>query len=93
LRDAFAEQAIELHLVRGNERWGLTGPVPRRVDGDVKAGLLDLVASAVEAGWSLRRACAVLEVNHSRVLGWHARLHAGAGLVIVRRGRRRRRTR
>ena len=59
---------------------GLTGPVPRRVDGDVKAGLLDLVGHAVAAGWSLRRTCAVLEVGHSRVLGWHARNDAGTGL-------------
>jgi transposase InsO family protein len=59
---------------------GLTGPVPRRVDGDVKAGLLDLVASAVEAGWSLRRTCGLLEVNHSRVISWLARVDAGVGL-------------
>jgi putative transposase len=59
---------------------GLTGPVPRRVDGDVKAGLLDLVGHAVAAGWSLRRTCAVLEVGHSRVLGWHARVDAGVSL-------------
>jgi putative transposase len=59
----------------------VTGAVPRRVDGDVKAGLLDLVGHAVAAGWSLRRACGLLEVNHPRVLGWHARLGARAGLV------------
>lgn len=59
---------------------GLTGPVPMRVDGDVKAGLLDLVAYAVDAGWSLRRACSLLEVNHPRVLGWLDRLDAGVGL-------------
>ncbi len=59
---------------------GLTGPVPMRVDGDVKAGLLDLVAYAVEEGWSLRRACSLLEVNHPRVLGWLDRLNAGIGL-------------
>lgn len=59
---------------------GLTGPVPRRIDGDVKAGLLDLVASAVEAGWSLRRTCGLLEVGHSRVISWLARVDAGVGL-------------
>jgi putative transposase len=59
---------------------GLTGPVPMRVDGDVKAGLLDLVAYAVDEGWSLRRACSLLEVNHPRVLGWLDRLSAGVGL-------------
>jgi putative transposase len=59
---------------------GLTGPVPTRVDGDVKAGLGDLVAHAVEHGWSLRRACRLLEVTHPRVLGWADRLTTGAGL-------------
>lgn len=59
---------------------GLTGPVPRRIDGDVKAGLLDLVAVAVEAGWSLRRTCGLLEVGHSRVISWLARVDAGVGL-------------
>ena len=59
---------------------GLTGPVPRRIDGDVKAGLLDLVGYAVEAGWSLRRACGLLELNHARVLGWRDRLASGTGL-------------
>lgn len=60
---------------------GLTGPVPRRVDACVKAGLLDLVAVAVdEGGWSLRRACGVLEITHPRVISWLDRLNAGAGL-------------
>lgn len=60
---------------------GLTGPVPMRVDADVKAGLLDLVAYAVERGWSLRRACSVLEVTHPRVVGWLGRVDAGVGLT------------
>jgi hypothetical protein len=58
---------------------GLTGAVPR-VDAEVKAGLLDLVDPAVGAGWSLRRACVLLEVNHVRVLAWRERLAAGVGL-------------
>ncbi len=47
---------------------GLTaGPVPARVDAEVKAGLLDLVEHAEAHGWSLRRACSVLEVGDDRV--------------------------
>lgn len=49
------------------------GLVPSRVDAGVKAGLLDLVDHAVGAGWSLRRACATLGVDHVRVLRWAAR--------------------
>jgi len=56
---------------------GLTaGPVPPRVDGPVKAGLLKLVDHAVEAGWSARRACSLLGLDPDRVGGWRAR--AGA---------------
>ncbi|HEX2316265.1 MAG TPA: hypothetical protein VHJ17_21165 [Thermomonospora sp.] len=57
---------------------GLTaGLVPPRVDAEVKAGLLALVAHAVGAGWSLRRAAATLGVDHVRVLRWQARARAG----------------
>ncbi|MDQ3456257.1 MAG: hypothetical protein M3513_12535, partial [Actinomycetota bacterium] len=49
---------------------GLTaGPVPPRVDGPVKAGLLKLVDHAVEAGWSARRACSLLGLDPDRVGG------------------------
>lgn len=48
----------------------MTGPVPARVDANVKAGLLELVDDALEQGWSKRRACAVLEVEHFRVARW-----------------------
>jgi hypothetical protein len=40
-----------------------------------------LVASAVGGGWSLRRACGVLEVTHPRVLGWLGRVESGGGLA------------
>lgn len=60
---------------------GLTGPVPRRVDADVKAGLLGLVDDAVEQGWSLRAACRLLEVGHARVVRWRDRQAAGADLA------------
>lgn len=59
------------------------GPVPARVDAQVKAGLLGLVAYAEAAGWSTRRACRLLEVDDSRVARWRARLaeHGEDGLV------------
>jgi putative transposase len=54
---------------------GLTaGLVPPRVDATVKAGLLALLAHAVQVGgWSLRRAAATLGIDHVRVLRWQAR--------------------
>lgn len=65
----------------------MAGPVPPRVDADVKAGLLDLVELAVgEGGWSLRRACGLLEVNDVRVARWRQRLAAGLGLDDARPG-------
>jgi putative transposase len=36
---------------------GLSGRVPRRVGAATKAGLLDLIDQAVDAGWTTRRAC------------------------------------
>ena len=60
---------------------GLTaGPVPARVDGEVKAGLLDLVDHAVTQGWSAKRACSVLEVEPARVSRWQARRAARVSL-------------
>jgi transposase InsO family protein len=58
---------------------GLTaGLVPPRVDASVKAGLLALVAYAVQiGGWSLRRAAAALGLDHVRVLRWQARAVLG----------------
>jgi len=57
---------------------GLTaGPVPPRVDGTVKAGLLDLVDAAVTAGWSTRRAAHLLGLDEDRVVRWQARRTAG----------------
>src|SRR3954447_19813592 len=59
---------------RGKTRLGLmAGPVPVRVHGEVKAGLLDLVAHAVEHGWSARRACALLGLDHARFHHWVGR--------------------
>jgi putative transposase len=57
---------------------GLTaGPVPPRVDGTVKAGLLDLLDAAVERGWSSRRACGLLGVDDLRAARWRRRRAAG----------------
>ena len=48
--------------------------MPPRVDAQVKAGLLELVAYAkAEAGWSVRKAAEVLGLDHVRVLRWQAR--------------------
>ena len=58
---------------------GLTaGPVPRRVDAEVKAGLLGLIEHAARVGgWSLRRAATVLGIEHVRVLRWQSRAVIG----------------
>ena len=66
---------------------GLTaGLVPPRVDAEVKAGLLALVAHAVGEGWSLRRAAATLGLDHVRVLRWQARArHGGRDALADRR--------
>jgi hypothetical protein len=55
----------------------MAGPVPVRVNAQVKAGLLDLVAHAVERGWSVRRACALLGLDHARYHHWSVRAAAG----------------
>jgi putative transposase len=53
---------------------GLTaGPVPPRVDGCVKAGLLELIDHAVESGWSIRHGCAQLGLDQLRVARWQHR--------------------
>jgi transposase InsO family protein len=57
---------------------GLTaGPVTARVDGGVKAGLLDLVDHAVGRGWPARRACALLGLDDTRAARWADRRAAG----------------
>jgi putative transposase len=43
------------------------------VDAQVKAGLLDLVGHAVSHGWSARRACHRLGLDHARYHHWTAR--------------------
>ena len=56
---------------------GLGGRVPHRVDAATKAGLLDLLDEAVDAGWTLRRACRELEVPERRAHRWIARRAGG----------------
>ena len=58
----------------------MTGPVPARIAGTVKLELLDLVAGAVDGGWTFARACSVLGVDRQRVWRWQQRRAAGLGL-------------
>lgn len=51
----------------------MAGPVPARVDAEVKAGLLDLVDEARGQGWSQKAACRILDVNPDRVTRWRRR--------------------
>ena len=53
---------------------GLNGPIPSRVDSAVKAALLGLVEVAVGAGWTLSRACGLLEVDRARVWRWKTQI-------------------
>jgi hypothetical protein len=63
---------------RGKSVLGLSaGPVPPRVDGDVKVGLLELVDHAGDCGWPVRRACALLGLDDARYHHWAARRAAG----------------
>ena len=66
---------------------GLTaGPVPARVTAEVKAGLLDLVDDAAGRGWSMTRACGVLELNYDRAGRWRRDRRRGADLANGRPG-------
>jgi len=56
---------------------GLSGRVPHRVEAATKSGLLDLLDGAVDAGWTVRDACAVLELGEVRAHRWNARRLAG----------------
>ena len=55
----------------------MSGPIPARVDGAAKETLLDLIDDAVDAGWSVTRACATLELDRGRVWRWTQRRSAG----------------
>jgi putative transposase len=53
------------------------GPVPPRVDGQVKAGLLELIDAAAAGGWSTRRAALLLGVDLDRIRRWRGRHRDG----------------
>ncbi len=53
----------------------VNAPVPARVDADVKDVLLGLLDHAIEAGWSLSKACDLLGVSTRRVQRWITRRH------------------
>ena len=63
----------------------MSGPVPARVDGTAKAALLCLIDDAVDAGWTLSRACAALELDRRRAWRCQQR-RAGGGLDDARPG-------
>lgn len=56
---------------------GLSGRVPARVEAATKESLLDLVDHAVAQGWTLRRACGVLELPERRANRWQRRRELG----------------
>jgi transposase InsO family protein len=55
----------------------LSGPIPARLPGAAKARLLGIIDQAVSAGWSVSRACSVLELDRGRAWRWRARQTAG----------------
>ncbi len=55
----------------------IAGAVPSRVQAPVKTGLLALLDHAVGAGWSSRRACALLGLDPDRAAVWRERSRVG----------------
>jgi putative transposase len=51
----------------------MSGPIPARIDGAAKDKLLAIIDECCAAGWSLARACAVLQIDRRRVWRWQAR--------------------
>ena len=51
----------------------MSGPIPARVNATAKTVLLGLIDDAIEAGWTLTRACGVLEVDRGRAWRWRWR--------------------
>jgi putative transposase len=49
---------------------GLSGRVPPRVDAATKAGLLALLDHTLDEGWTVRAACAALELDRRRAWRW-----------------------
>ena len=71
------EQAVELAVLRGKTGWGMSGPVPARIDGTAKTALLELIDDATSAGWTHSRACTVLGVDRRRAWRWTQRRAKG----------------
>jgi transposase InsO family protein len=55
----------------------LSGPIPARVDEAAKTKLLEIINTAMESGWSMGRACQVLDLDRRRAWRWQARAAAG----------------
>lgn len=55
----------------------MSGLIPARVDSAAKIVLLDLIDTAVKAGWTLGRICGVLELDRQRAWRWRHRKAAG----------------
>jgi putative transposase len=55
----------------------MSGPIPARASAAAKAALLELIDEAVDAGWTVGRICAVLELDRGRAWRWQARRQAG----------------
>ncbi len=58
-----------------------TGPVPARVDANVKAGLLELIDHAEQHGWSRSRAAIRLVLDESRQRRWTQARRDGGDLL------------
>lgn len=79
--ETVTEQAVQLHLFREIRTLGLTAvQVPMRVDAGIKLGLCDLLDHAVAYGWSVRRACRIMELHPARASRCRQRRAAGLPL-------------
>ena len=56
----------------------MSGPIPARVEGAAKTGLLELIDQATAQGWPLSRVCSLLQLDRVRVYRWQARRAAGS---------------
>ena len=63
-----------------------TAAVPARVEASVKGALLDLIGHAVEQGWPLVKACAVIGLEERRARRWIRRRQQTASLADAKPG-------
>ncbi|MEI2827641.1 MAG: hypothetical protein V9F04_15540 [Dermatophilaceae bacterium] len=73
LTEAIKAQAIELAVIAGKVRLGLSGPLPARVPAEVKELVLKTVDDAVAGGFAHSWACSIWMVSDDRVHRWRAR--------------------